>query len=46
MIRDSWKRRSILYWNNMPYGLRKDEDLRSFKRGLRSYISENMKLRL
>ena len=46
IIKDSWKRRSIIQWNRLPVVLRMEPDLSTFKRELKEHIIKNIKLRI
>ena len=46
IIKDSWKRRSIIQWNKLPVVLRMEPDLSIFKKELKEHIIKNIKLRI
>ena len=46
MVRDSWKRRSIVAWNSLPISLRIETEALNFKKELREYVLKNIKQRL
>ena len=46
MVRDSWKRRSIVSWNSLPASLRIETEALTFKKELREYVVNNIKQRL
>ena len=46
MVRDSWKRRTIVSWNLLPVELRNEMDLSVFKNNLKEPIVLNVKLKL